>query len=418
MHRTGPDRPATTGREISVPPEALIYSRTDTRGVMLSANATFRQISGFELPELRGAPHKIVRHPDMPRGFFHLFWSLLKAGEPAVGYVRNRTKDGGFYWILACAISCDGGYFSIRIRPSSPLFATICDEYAALSRREQAEGLSPEDAAQALQDRLQQLGFGSYLEFVAQALTDEIRGRNLALARSDDAEGDNLARLVGLLVDVQKTQTLLVAQFQALMLLPVNMRLIAARLEPQGGPISQISMNYKTASDEISRRLSSFVSGKNNLSARMAAEVRRSLVLNHCARLQAEVVAQGNQTDEALSDQERATEDRILREVEHSCARQAQDALGLAGRVAAELTDAANDVRRMILGLDTIRILGRVESRRDLASEASMSATIDQIDKVQGEISVGLKDLNDLSSTIHAQLAMLQRPGAAALAAE
>jgi aerotaxis receptor len=418
MNRTGLDKPASSGREVIVPPDGLIYSRTDGRGVMLSANALFRSISGFDLGELRGAPHKIVRSSDMPRGFFHLFWSLLKAGEPAVGYVRNRTKDGGYYWILACAITCDGGYFSIRIRPSSPLFAMIRDEYAALLRREQTEDLSPEDSAQAFQDRLAELGFKTYLEFMSSALTEEIRARNQTLSRTDGAEGDNLARLVELLVEVQKTQTLLVAQFQALMLLPVNMRLIAARLEPQGGPISQISMNYKTASDEISRRLSSFVSGKNNLSARMAAAVRRSLVLNHCARLQAEVVAHGNQDDPALDEQERRNEDRILREVEANSVRLAQDALAQAERVAAELTDAANDVRRMVLGLDTIRILGRVESRRDLLSEASMSATIDQIDKVQGEISVSLKDLNDLTSMIHAQLSMLQRPGAAAIAAE
>ena len=75
-------------------------------------------------------------------------------------------------------------------------------------------------------------------------------------------------------------------------------------------------------------------------------------------------------------------------------------------------------MRRMVLGLDTIRILGRVESRRDLMSEASMSATIDRIDQVQGEISDGLKMLNDLTSAIQVQLSMLQRPAAMVMAAE
>src|SRR5690606_35626278 len=227
-----------------------------------------------------------------------------------------------------------------------------------------------------------------------------------------------LTRLLGLLADTQKTQTMLVQQFSALMLLPVNMRLIAARLEPQGGPISQISMNYKTASDEIARRLSSFVLGEANLSARMAAGVRRSLVLTHCAWLQAEVVARGNDGDSELDEQERRNEDRILREVEATCTRQAQDALAKAGREANDLSDASGDMRRMVLGLDTIRILGRVESRRDLMSEASMSATIDRIDEVQGEISEGLKMLNDLTSAIHLQLSLLQRPSTAVEAAE
>ncbi len=417
MHRSPPDR-QTSGHETVVPADGLIYSRTNPNGIILSANTLFRAVAGYDLAELRGAPHKIVRHPDMPCGFFHLFWSLLKAGEPAMGYVKNRTRDGGFYWVLACAISCDGGFFSIRIRPSSPLFATIREEYAALRQREGDEGLSPEASAAVLQARLAELGFADYMEFMARALADEIRARNLAMNRQDDADGENLARLLGLLADAQKAQTALVQQFSALMLLPVNMRLIAARLEPQGGPISQISMNYKTASDEIARRLSSFVLGEANLSARMAAGVRRSLVLTHCARLQAEIVARGNEEDQALDEEERRNEDRILREVQAVCTRQAQDALAEAGRVAIDLSDASSDMRRMVLGLDTIRILGRVESRRDLMSEASMSATIDRIDQVQGEISEGLKMLNDLTSAIQLQLSLLQRPATMAVAAE
>lgn len=417
MHRSPPDR-QTSGHEIAIPTDGLIYSRTNPNGLILSANPLFRSLAGYDLAELRGAPHKIVRHPDMPRGFFHLFWSLLKAGEPAMGYVKNCSRDGSFYWVLACAISCDGGFFSIRIRPSSPLFATIREEYAALRQREEREALSPEDSAAALQARLVQLGFADYMEFMARALSDEIRARNLAMKRQDDDDGENLTRLLGLLADAQKTQTALVQQFSALMLLPVNMRLIAARLEPQGGPISQISMNYKTASDEIARRLSSFVLGEANLSARMAAGVRRSLVLTHCAWLQAEVVARGNDGDSELDEQERRNEDRILREVEATCTRQAQDALAKAGREANDLSDASGDMRRMVLGLDTIRILGRVESRRDLMSEASMSATIDRIDEVQGEISEGLKMLNDLTSAIHLQLSLLQRLGTAVEAAE
>ncbi len=417
MHRSLPDR-QTSGHEAVVPADGLIYSRTNPNGIILSANTLFRTLAGYDLAELRGAPHKIVRHPDMPSGFFHLFWSLLKAGEPAIGYVRNRCRDGGYYWVLACAISCDGGFFSIRIRASSPLFATIREVYAALRQREENEGLTPEASAAALRARLAELGFADYLEFMARALADEIRARNLAMRRQDDADGENLARLLGLLADTQKTQTMLVQQFSALMLLPVNMRLIAARLEPQGGPISQISMNYKTASDEIARRLSSFVLGEADLSARMAAGVRRSLVLTHCARLQAEVVARGNEEDRALDETERQSEDRILREVQASCTRQAQDALAGAARVAVDLSDASSDMRRMVLGLDTIRILGRVESRRDLMSEASMSATIDRIDQVQGEISDGLKMLNDLTSAIQVQLSMLQRPAAMVMAAE
>ena len=67
----------------------------------------------------------------------------------------------------------------------------------------------------------------------------------------------------------------------------------------------------------------------------------------------------------------------------------------------------------MTLCLDTIRIIGSVGIRRALQSEAAMSATIDQIDKVQGEISVSLKHLTDLTAAIHASLTTLHRPSRA-----
>lgn len=391
----------------------LIYSRTDERGVIRSANPVFRRLSGHDWPELINAPHRIIRHPDMPKGFFHLFWSLLKSGQPAVGYVKNRSKDGRYYWVLANAIACDGGYFSVRFKPSSPLFDTIRAEYAALLRLEQQEGLTAEDSAQVFLARLAALGFSSYLEFMSRATSEELRARNRLLGRQEDREGLSIAALVDLLVEAQQEQDRLVARFSDLILLPVNMRLVAARLEPQGGPISQISMNYKTASDEITRRLTSFVSGDANLCGRMAAAVRAALVLDRCARLQSELVQADDRVDGTYTDPERRVEGEILKQVETLCISRAQDALAEARQLAVNLTEASTDVRRMILGLDTIRILGRVESRRDLHSEASMSATIDQIDKVQGEISVSLKHLTDLTAAIHASLTTLHRPSRA-----
>jgi aerotaxis receptor len=128
MNRQTAPLSADTGREAPFTADELIYSRTDDRGVILAGNEVFQRLSGQDWRELIGAPHRIIRHPDMPKGFFHLFWQQLKNGEPAVGYVKNRSKDGGHYWVLANAIPCPGGYFSIRMKPSSPLFDKVREE--------------------------------------------------------------------------------------------------------------------------------------------------------------------------------------------------------------------------------------------------------------------------------------------------
>ena len=87
--------------ETMVPSDELIVSRTDLNGKITYANETFAQISGYEIDELIGKPHNIVRHPDMPHSVFKTLWETLKRGEMWKGYVKNLRKDGGYYWVYA-----------------------------------------------------------------------------------------------------------------------------------------------------------------------------------------------------------------------------------------------------------------------------------------------------------------------------
>jgi len=80
--------------EISFAIEELFYSRTDQSGIILSGNSVFQRVSIYGWNELSGRPHKIVRHPDMPRAVFFLLWDTIKKGQPVGAYVKNRAKDG------------------------------------------------------------------------------------------------------------------------------------------------------------------------------------------------------------------------------------------------------------------------------------------------------------------------------------
>lgn len=111
-----------TDRERHFDASASIVSKTDARGRITYVNRTFIEVSGFSEQELIGQPHNIVRHPDMPPAAFKDLWETLRAGKPWRGMVKNRCKNGDFYWVEANAnpIRENGkivGFMSLRTKP-------------------------------------------------------------------------------------------------------------------------------------------------------------------------------------------------------------------------------------------------------------------------------------------------------------
>ena len=101
----------------------MVVSKTDLKGKMTYVNQDFINISGFSEEELLGSPQNIVRHPDMPPEAFADMWRALKSGRAWTGMVKNRCKNGDFYWVDAnAAPMMEGGkvvgYTSIRTKPS------------------------------------------------------------------------------------------------------------------------------------------------------------------------------------------------------------------------------------------------------------------------------------------------------------
>ncbi len=135
--------PVTTV-EYPITDDTLIVSRTDTKGRLTYFNDQFVEASGFTEAELMGQPHNIIRHPDMPPEAFENLWATLKAGKPWSGAVKNRRKNGDFYWVLATASPVQengqvAGYTSIRTRLPADQRAEAEQVYAAL-RAKKAHG--------------------------------------------------------------------------------------------------------------------------------------------------------------------------------------------------------------------------------------------------------------------------------------
>ncbi len=155
--------------------DQYLISRTDIKGRIVYANPAFVEVSGFTREELIGQPHNLVRHPDMPEQAYTDLWKTLQAGESWLGLVKNRRKDGGYYWVLANAtpIIEDGevvAYSSVRVRPSEEQIEMAEDLYARV-REGSARGV------RFLRGRPVRAGWRRLLDVVAFPFRRKLRSR-------------------------------------------------------------------------------------------------------------------------------------------------------------------------------------------------------------------------------------------------
>ena len=137
-----------THNEIAFPDNQILVSTTDLNGVITSANPAFIKISGFSENELIGQHHNIVRHPDMPEEAFEWLWRDLKAGKTWSALVKNRTKNGDFYWVEANVTPITHeqqivGYLSVRSQPSRQQIDAAARLYADIKAKRIANPFKP-----------------------------------------------------------------------------------------------------------------------------------------------------------------------------------------------------------------------------------------------------------------------------------
>jgi aerotaxis receptor len=134
-----------TNDEYVLPDGEVIISRTDIKGRISYVNESFVQSSGFSREDAMGKAHNIVRHPDMPPVAFEDLWNTIKEGQPWSALVKNRRKDGGFYWVRANVTPMVengqiSGYMSVRTKPGRAEVAAAEELYRKM-REGQALGI-------------------------------------------------------------------------------------------------------------------------------------------------------------------------------------------------------------------------------------------------------------------------------------
>lgn len=134
-----------SSQEYKFPIGQTLVSTTDTKGRILYCNPMFIEVSGYTKDELLGQPHNLIRHPDMPEEAFRDMWSTIESGKPWSAPVKNRRKNGDFYWVMANATpllddrGSPIGYMSVRVEATRDQIQAAEALYAEM-RREKDSG--------------------------------------------------------------------------------------------------------------------------------------------------------------------------------------------------------------------------------------------------------------------------------------
>lgn len=124
----------------------FIVSKTDLTGRILYGNEIFIEFSGYSEEELIGSQHNIIRHPDMPRAVFAKLWDCLEHDNEIFAFVKNMSKDGGFYWVFAQVAPMRDknkqkiGYSSVRRMPNPKAIPIVAEVYRLMLDAEKAAG--------------------------------------------------------------------------------------------------------------------------------------------------------------------------------------------------------------------------------------------------------------------------------------
>lgn len=381
-------RPATGEAPFGL--DEVFFSRTDPRGVIEAGNEVFRRVASYDWSELIGAPHKVIRHPDMPRAVFWILWDRITRGTPIGAYVKNRSKDGLYYWVFAAVLPIDSGYLSVRIKPTSALLEKIMQEYAELRDIEREQDLSPEASATDLLSRLKALGFPDYETFSTQALSEELIARDLGLGLPGDPRLRVLRHMIEQAGTLQRETAALVDEFHAMRTIPHNMQVIASRLEPTGGPVSTLSKNYGNISREMSEWFAQNVVASGSNFATIHGTVSRSMFYEGAAQVVEQCDLQLQKERLVLGDELIDNERQILAAESRRYHSMAQTGLDEVRAEAERIVRASEVMQRHVLSLSSTRVLCKIESGRATSAADALSGIIGQLGEFQTRITTRL----------------------------
>lgn len=375
--------------------EELFFSRTDKRGVIQSANEVFRHVSFMEWDELINAPHKVVRHPLMPRAVFRVMWAAIQSGEPVGAYVVNQAKDNKCYWVYAVIMPLDDGYLSVRLKPTSERLEKIKDIYGRLRAAEDSGDQTLEESETALLAAIEELGMPDYRYFMTVSLMDEMTSRSLDLERGRIPALDALRDIETAVASVAKDAQTVSELFERTKQIPFNMRLQAVKLEGREGPISVISSNHQI----MTQNLDGQVRELHQAAQLGAGPLRETQFVTGTTLLMEEVTRQFTREDQ-VDAQRRLSDTAALSTLSMSYDERARSALAETTLRARHLSSLCKSFKRVMSGLEMTRIMCKIEQSK-LEDDAS------GLDEIAAQLLATEKNLSEVIARIETSVAAI-----------
>ncbi len=423
--------------------DELFFSTTDSRGIITAGNEVFVRISGYTTGELIGTAHNIIRHPDMPRAAFRLVWDRLKAGKPAAALVKNRAKDGCYYWVVALITPTPGGYLSVRFKPAGPFLPIIEELYARMTAAERQARESGADqktvmdeGAAVLNEGLASHKFADYDSFMWVMLCEELKSRDAVLTKANRslvrplpadfsqratrhpalnhlgiiyANGtrayEQLNRLyhrldefVSLNQTLDRKSSFVNKLTDELRISSINVALASTRLGGEGQGLAVISRHMGETSIDVAGSVHGLVSGITALSDRL-----RGVIFNIVsARLQVEMLLTfvheliSSETTADASDKRRGLI-KTLHDAFSGTMGQASVALHDLETTVHPLSAMADDLERFMLSLQVAQVSALVESAR-ISNQGDF---LDIFVSIKEQIDQTHDELAELSDALH-----------------
>lgn len=387
--------------------DELFFSHTDERGVIQAYNSVFARISEYPDDVLNGAPHKVIRHPDMPKGVFWLIWDTIKAGNPITGYVKNRSKSGKYYWVYAIIAPIEGGFLSVWMKPTSPTFEVATELYSKLLQHEREDGLSPEASAELLIKELQAKGFDDYADFEAHALIAEYQSRERQLGRLAFGPLTQAIRVAEAQRTICEKITSITEELGQGKIYILNMKLQATKLGKDRAAIDAIANNYDLILEDIN-------TGINRLKRIMAEAVdsnfkqsKQSQILLCAASIMSEVVHTFGKSEEPIDVAVRTHEAEILDRLHDSQVGKSNEAVSVMMDQCRQVLSRMDSLRQTLLGLSAVRVSLRVETNRLGEKARDLDSLIADIDASHLRVHNNLETVFETASAL--QSAILAR---------
>ncbi|ASD64273.1 PAS domain-containing protein [Bdellovibrio bacteriovorus] len=423
-------RPTPTQSESPFGFDEFFFSTTDKRGVIRYGNDVFVRVSVYPKESMLGAPHSLIRHPDMPRAVFKEFWNFLNQGKAVGAYVKNLAGNGSYYWVYAFAFPIDDGYLSVRFKPSSELFSVVQGLYGEVLAYEKEHTL--EESHQYLMLKIQEAGFPDYESFMMKAVMEELKARAVQVLESEShssgAKGagqitavtnsatrklndvfEKLRDFQGANQSLDNAMGRLDQGFQQLKFISINMKIAAAKFGEIAASLGVVSHEFSVLSGTIEKHLGGLSGFVEELSGVIQKCVLRAAALNvqmlmvdfFVRESIAKLASSENAFDEMLQNQKAFSD--LFAQYCRNLEKEFSELKKSLSAISYEMLEVA----KFVTGLEVVRQMGAIESARTTEIKNSFTHYLEAMDdfiqllrESTGEIGRGVTSLTSNSEFI------------------